>query len=158
MAIDAQGRDKPRTYEEKAGATFTTVVDEANQLGRLYGFKAIPNGILIDEQGTAQYQKLGGFDIRRTETAGIVEAWAGGSGLAQPSVEDRTAPGDEHAKTDAHFRRGLEFKSQVRAQDAMAEWRKDVELEPDNYVIRKQIWAVENPERFYAGGIDFDWQ
>ena len=31
-------------------------------------------------------------------------------------------------------------------------------LEPDNFVIRKQIWAVENSERFYQGPIDTDWQ
>jgi hypothetical protein len=31
-------------------------------------------------------------------------------------------------------------------------------LEPDNFVIRKQIWAVENPDRFYDGEIDTDWQ
>ena len=37
-------------------------------------------------------------------------------------------------------------------------WRKGVELEPDNYIIRKQNWAVENPDRFYEDKVDFDWQ
>ena len=31
-------------------------------------------------------------------------------------------------------------------------------LEPDNYIIRKQLWAIENPERFYGGDIDREWQ
>ena len=141
-----------------AGAKFTTVVDETNLLGQLYGFKAIPNGLLIDEQGIVRYQKMGGFDIRRAETAAIVEAWASGSDLGQPGAEDRTAPGDEHAKANAHFKRGLDLYSQGMVQEAMAEWRKGVQLEPDNYVIRKQMWAGQNPERFYAGRIDFDWQ
>ena len=42
--------------------------------------------------------------------------------------------------------------------EAVVEWRKGAELEPDNYIIRKQIWAVENPERFYTGDVDYDWQ
>ena len=33
-----------------------------------------------------------------------------------------------------------------------------LELNPDNYLIRKQIWAVENPERFYEGDVDYNWQ
>jgi len=42
--------------------------------------------------------------------------------------------------------------------DAMVEWKKGRDLEPDNWVIRKQIWAVENPERFYDGAVDTGWQ
>ena len=33
-----------------------------------------------------------------------------------------------------------------------------MELAPDNFIIRKQIWAVEHPEKFYQGEIDYDWQ
>ena len=40
----------------------------------------------------------------------------------------------------------------------MALWREGMALEPDNYIIRKQIWAVENPDKFYDADIDFDWQ
>lgn len=33
------------------------------------------------------------------------------------------------------------------------------ELAPDNWRIRKQIWAIENPEKFYAGDSpDYEWQ
>ena len=76
--MDAQGPDKARPFTEKAAAQFTTVVDEGNLLGDLYGFKAIPNGYLIDEQGVVRYKKLVGFDIRQRETAEIVERWATG--------------------------------------------------------------------------------
>ena len=40
----------------------------------------------------------------------------------------------------------------------MAAWRRGVALQPDNYIIRKQIWAVENPDRFYQGQVDYAWQ
>jgi Flp pilus assembly protein TadD len=33
------------------------------------------------------------------------------------------------------------------------------DLEPDNWRIRKQIWAIENPDKFYTGqSPDYDWQ
>ena len=42
VALDAQGPEKPRPFAEKAGCEFTTIVDEENLLGQLYGFKAVP--------------------------------------------------------------------------------------------------------------------
>ena len=72
MAMDAQGAAKARPYVELAKGTFQTVIDAENVLGGMYGFRAIPNGYLIDENGVVQYEKLGGFDIRRPDTAAIV--------------------------------------------------------------------------------------
>ncbi len=31
-------------------------------------------------------------------------------------------------------------------------------LEPDNLIIRKQLWAIEHPEKFYDGDVDYAWQ
>ena len=42
--------------------------------------------------------------------------------------------------------------------EALAEWRTAVAIDPGNFNIRKQVWAIENPERFYADRVDFDWQ
>ena len=71
--MDAQGAERARPYVEEAAATFQTAVDEENLLGQLYGFKAIPNGFLIDEDGTVRYKRLGGFDVRRTETSSVLK-------------------------------------------------------------------------------------
>ena len=158
MAMDAQGAEKARPYVDKAGAQFVTVVDHENLLGQMYGFKAIPNGYLIDERGFVQYKKLGGFDIRRIETASLVERWVRGPTIEESLQEAETALGAEHSQANAHFRQGLEFYRAGRVEEALAEWRRGVELVPDNYIIRKQIWAVENPDKFYAGGVDYDWQ
>jgi len=40
----------------------------------------------------------------------------------------------------------------------MAEWRKALALDPGNWIIHKQIWAVEHPEAFYEGAVDYGWQ
>ena len=45
-----------------------------------------------------------------------------------------------------------------RKKQAVQHMRAALKLEPSNYIVRKQIWAVENPERFYGGGIDWEWQ
>ena len=159
VAMDVQGAEKARPYVERAKATFTTVVDEANLLGQLYGFKAIPNGLLIDEEGVLRYKRFGGFDILNPETAEIVNQWA-----TAPLIEelarkvDEATVGSEHEEAIAHFRVGLTLYREGKVQEAIAEWRKGVELEPENYVIRKQIWAVEHPERFYSDKVDYAWQ
>lgn len=153
--MDAQGPDKARPFVEKSRAQFTTVLDRENTLGQLYGFKAIPNGFLIDEKGMVCYKKLGGFDIRRSETARLVEDWIDAKELDGPADDEL---GPEHSQANAHFRAGLGFYSEGKVDEAMAEWRHGVELEPDNYIIRKQLWAVENPEKFYDGDVDYDWQ
>ena len=62
------------------------------------------------------------------------------------------------SKANAVFREGLELYSADRVGDALARWRQGLELDPDNYLIRKQIWAVENPDRFYEGDVDYNWQ
>jgi hypothetical protein len=31
-------------------------------------------------------------------------------------------------------------------------------MEPDNVIIHRHIWAVENPDRFYDGEIDQIWK
>ena len=159
-------------------------MDEQNLLGDLYGFKAIPNGFLIDEQGVVRYGELGGFDIRKPKTRALVERWAEGvesarGELVEPRAEAgpalRQAQGERetdgrHAQANSptlsrvldevgtHFRQGEALYKQGKVDEAVAEWRKAVALEPDNYIIRKQIWAVQNPDKFYNGDVDYDWQ
>ena len=159
VAIDAQGGEKARPYVWRASTSFTTVVDEENLLGQIYGFKAIPNGLLVDEEGVLRHKAFGGFDIRKPETADLLERWARRQPLQDAAENvDEEPIGSEHTRAIAHFREGLELYRGGRVQEAMARWREGVRIAPDNYVIRKQIWAVEHPDKFYAGGVDYDWQ
>jgi len=158
VAMDAQGAHVARPFVEKAGATFPTVVDEENLLGQLYRFKAIPNGYLIDQRGVVEYRRLGGFDIRKPETKRIVTDWIhgpGGSLLDSPHVD---VIGGEHDQANSLFREGLQEYRAGNVEAAMTLWREGMALEPDNYIIRKQVWAVENPDRFYDAGVGYDWQ
>ena len=155
MAMDAQGPEAAKPFVEKAHATFPCLVDEENQLGQVLGFKVIPNGLLIDEEGTIQYKKFGGFDIRRPETRQLVKEWAAGALASDAPSSTSVAITDQAMEL---FHRGLAMYKNGKAQEATALWRQAVELDPENYVIRKQVWAVEHPERFYDGEVDFAWQ
>ncbi len=38
------------------------------------------------------------------------------------------------------------------------ELKKAAKLDDGNWIVRKQIWAIEHPEKFYEGSVDYDWQ
>ncbi len=161
MAVDAQGADKARPFVEDAGATFPTVVDRNNLLSRIFGFKAIPNALFIDEDGVIRYLKYSGFDIIKSEHRQIAETWAAtGESPQQRSLQDTNVTDSESSHSEAVrlFDEGMSLYNAGQVEKALVLWRKGVELEPDNFVIRKQIWAVENPDRFYEGDVDYDWQ
>lgn len=160
MAVDAQGAEMARPFVDIAGATFPTVVDHNNLLSRIFGFKAIPNAIFVDEAGIIAYQKYTGFDIAKPEFRQAADLWAltGKTAEDSPQKADVTDSEDSHTEASRLFEMGMELYGDGQVKEALDLWRKGVALEPDNYVIRKQIWAVENPDKFYYGNVDYDWQ
>ena len=74
--MDGQGAERARPYLEAAGATYPAVVDADGVTGRLYGFKAVSSGFLIDERGNLAFSKINGFSIHRPELADLVSRWA----------------------------------------------------------------------------------
>ena len=155
VAVDAQGADKPRPYMERARATFTCVVDATNLLSRIFGFKAVPNGVLVDATGKVVYQRFGGFDIRKPETRELVEAWLR-TGSTTGAESTRATAVD--ARVSALFEGGLTLLRGGRVARARAKWREASTLDPDNYVVHKQLWSIENPEKFYGEHVDMAWQ
>lgn len=57
-----------------------------------------------------------------------------------------------------HFRLSSLLLDQGRRAEAVEHLRRAARLEPDNYVIRKQAWAVETPDAFYSGPVNYGWQ
>ncbi|MCY4107555.1 MAG: hypothetical protein OXG11_00825 [Chloroflexi bacterium] len=55
------------------------------------------------------------------------------------------------------FAGGVSAYAEGEMQTAIHRWREALAEDPANYLIRKQIWAVQHPERFYPK-IDWDWQ
>ena len=57
----------------------------------------------------------------------------------------------------AAFGLGVALRNLGRESEALATWKQALVLDPACFVIRKQIWALEHPERFYPA-IDAAWQ
>lgn len=157
VAIDFQGPDLPRPYIEQANPTYVNAVDQENQLGLHFGFRAVPNAVFVDEAGIIQYTKFGGFDIRKPADRQLAETFASAAQLSAVTPEE-TASGFESDEARQHFHSGLNLFHAGDREQALAEWRKGLAYEPENWIIRKQIWAIEHPDKFYKGDVDFDWQ
>ena len=57
------------------------------------------------------------------------------------------------------FAWGLILLHQGEKNAALAKLKQARDLDPDNWRIRKQIWAIEHPEKFYTqDSPDFGWQ
>lgn len=69
----------------------------------------------------------------------------------------RHALHQDSASVAALFGMGVALLHQGHTLEAVASWRAALKRAPENYVIRKQIWVVEHPEKFYPV-IDWDWQ
>ncbi len=151
VAVDLQGPDLPRVYHEEAGAEFVTVVDEENVLGRHFGYRAIPNGFFIDEAGVLRYRYVSGFDIKKPGTLDEVLAFA--------ATGDVAAAGNDGVTTDFdYFDRGLALYKAGDFDAAKRVWLEGGKADPDHWNLRKQLWAVENPDKFYDGPVDYGWQ
>lgn len=158
VAIDVQGAAKARPYVEQAQATYPNAVDADHQLCEIFGFKAVPNAVFADEAGIIRYANFGGFDIRKAEYRQLAEGFAYSPNLTRFEHQVDSPGGFESAEALEHFRKGLRLYRQGDTPAALAAWRQGVALEPDNWIIRKQIWAIENPDKFYQGDVDFEWQ
>ena len=69
----------------------------------------------------------------------------------------------EAGKTDAdtpydHFQRGLKLYRAGDIEGAKSVWREGSAIDPGHWNMRKQLWAIEHPERFYDGAVDYGWQ
>ena len=129
-----------------------TVVDQKNELGAIFGYRAIPNGFFVDESGRLMWQEHGGFSIHKDATVKAVRTFVQTG--ETPDVEGKA----DLAASDGHFRRGQKLFEDGDLEAAAAVWREGISVDPTHWNMRKQLWAIEHPERFYDGEVDYEWQ
>lgn len=119
----------------------------------------MPNGVLIDTDGTVRWAKYGGFSVNNPDDVDVVRQFFAGE-----SVEPNTSPdapyrldSTEQELVATKLRLGQVLAELGRSEAAVTAWRGALRFDPENLVIRKQIWATEHPERFHPT-IDWDWQ
>jgi hypothetical protein len=159
IGMDRGGADSLRPFVEKARATFPILVDTAGRTSQLFDFKAIPNGLLVDEGLMVRYRKDGGFKNENEPDLAAVERFFRGEdpgpSPAAGSAYELSLLARELVAT--HMRHGDLLASLGRTEEAVAEWQAALRLDPENLTIRKPIWMALHPEKFHPV-IDKDWQ
>lgn len=161
IAQDAQGVEVARPWVEKAGGTFRALLDQRNQVGKAYNLKFVPVAILVDGDGRL-VRPVGSVNIDDDTFYQELKSWAE-SGLIPAtwregeSAEIRPMTGGEQ-EADARFQLAIVLLDQGKREPAIAELKEAFKLDPRNWLIRKQLWAVETPEAFYVGDVDYAWQ
>ena len=135
------------------------MIDDQGALSHHLGLKVVPNGLLVDEAGIIRWAKFGGFSIDDPEDVATVERFlAGEDPGASPEATAPYALGPlEQELVTTKVRLGRLLDEAGRRDEAVVAWREALGLDPENFTIRKQIWAAEHPEKFFPT-IDFAWQ
>jgi hypothetical protein len=152
--MDAEGPDLARRYARAAGATFPVLLDQEGLLSSLYRFRGIPNGWVIDENGVIRFRQLGGFDIRKPETAEAIEQTLNSIIPSPAAAQPHEEPRPDALKA---FQEGVQLLRLENKRAAVEAWLRAAEADPANFLVRKQIWHLLHPERFEPE-VDFAWQ
>ena len=116
---------------------------------------------MIDEAGRLVKAPFN-INVKNQETITILEKWLSDPNYNAVLLRDMKRSNAPVAQTiteaSARFQLGLVLLEAGKKQEAMAEWRKALTLDPQNWIIHKQIWAVEHPDKFYKGDVDYGWQ
>lgn len=135
------------------------MVDEHGITSNLLDFRAVPNGVLVDTDGTIRYAKYGGFSIDKPDDVAAVERFLSSEdpGESPDTGSPYTLGPVERELVQTKLRFGRLLDSLGRTDEAIEEWQTALHLDPENLVIRKQIWAARYPEKFHPT-IDREWQ
>ena len=116
---------------------------------------------MIDEAGRLVKAPFN-IDVKDQETLVMLEKWlsdADYNAVLLRDVKRSNKPVSQViTEAAARFQLGLVLLEAGKEQEAMAEWRKALALDPQNWIIHKQIWAVEHPDKFYKDDVDYAWQ
>ena len=116
---------------------------------------------MIDEAGRLVKQPFS-INVANKETIAMLEKWITepnyNNALLQDMKPSKKSQNPQIIEANARFQLGLTLLEIGKKAEAMAEWRKALTLDPKNWIIHKQIWAVEHPDKFYDGNVDYGWQ
>ena len=116
---------------------------------------------MIDEAGRLVKAPFN-INVADQKTLTMLEKWSSDPNYNAKLLHDIKPLDAIHTQTTpeaaARFQLGLVLLKVGKKEEAMAEWRKALGLDPQNWIIHKQIWAVEHPDKFYEGNVDYGWQ
>ena len=162
IAQDVQGAEVAIPWMEKAKATYRCLLDRHNAVANACNLKYVPVAIIVDESGLL-VRAVGGVNIGDGEFRAQLSSWVQTGDVPTEWVEaEQPQPPrqltEAEAEANARFQLALVLLERAKREEALAELKKAVVLDSQNWLIRKQMWALETPDAFYAGDVDFAWQ
>lgn len=138
------------------------LIDRGNVVGKAFGVKYVPVGIVIDADGQLA-RPVNMVDIGDPTFRSELEKWAT-TGVRPGSWDEgvESAPAEqstpEEQQSDTCLQQAVCYLDDGKPQEALKALQEGVSLDPENWLIRKQGWAIEAPEVFYNGEVDYEWQ
>jgi len=151
VAQDAQGAPRVAPALTGTKVEFPVLLDEDSAVARVLGFRIVPAGALLDADGSVAYASDDDFDIGDPRLRARLETFMSG-GRLEPQPE-RPVTG----RALELFAQGVSAHSEGDEPRALVLWREALAHDPDNFLIRSQIWAAQHPDRFWPV-VDRDWQ
>jgi hypothetical protein len=152
VAQDVHGAERVAPVAEAAGVEFPVLLDPASELSRALGFRIVPAGFFVDAEAVLRYRHVDDFDVADPRVRANLEAFLDGR-----EVEPLREGDAMHPEALERFAHGVSAYAAGRHDEGLAHWRAALALDPDNFLIRSQIWTAEHPERFWPV-VDRDWQ
>jgi hypothetical protein len=152
VAQDVEGEARVRPVVEERGVEFPVLLDRTSALGQALGFRIVPTGFFLDVEGAIRYRHVNDFDLADPRVRLNLERFLAGQPAESPGGEEPMRP-----EALELFADGVAQYLAGSREEGLARWRQALELDPDNFVIRSQIWVAEHPERFYPV-VDREWQ
>jgi len=151
--LDARGEETARPTVEASGAEFPVLLDPTSSLGAKFGSQLVPFGAFIDADGVVVFTDLSGtFEIGDPRVRVNVDRFLAGEELEQAEQGQAMDP-----QALELFADGVIAYQAGDRDAALTLWREGLAIDPDNFIIRSQIWTLENPEHFWPE-VDRAWQ
>lgn len=157
VSLDFQGPEKVIPYLDEYGVKIKTFIDVDNSSGLLFGFKVVPNLLIFNEDLILKFKCIANINILKHEHKLLVENWLD-TGDLESLNNINSKPISVPAKESVNVLREGNQILQAGQGGAKQLLKNMVTDDPENFIFRKQYWAISNPEKFYSGKIDTAWQ
>ena len=117
----------------------------------------VPNLLIFDENLILKFKCIANINILKNEHKLLVEDWIE-TGNVETLNNINSKPGSIPAKESVNVLREGNKILETGQGDVKQLLKNMVSDDPENFIFRKQYWAINNPEKFYSGKIDTDWQ
>jgi peroxiredoxin len=156
VAEDADGEAAAGPHFDRAGASFTQIIDRKHVITAQFHLVNVPTAIWIDEQGTIvrldqgaypRQRRILGVQVGAKGYADALRDWAvrGSESRFALSAEQMTAALPQRTRdellADQQFRLGAYFREQGDAPRAAIHWDAAKALAPDNWNYHRQEWS-----------------